>query len=146
MVIKVAGSTGEIMEQALTQAKAARLCILEQMVQVLPTPRSHRSPVAPRISTIKINPDKIREVIGKGGATIQSITKETGTQIDISDDGTIKIAAVDGKAAEAAIARINALTKDVEVGTLYEGTVAKNMDFVAFVPIAPGKDVRSEKR
>ncbi|HEY9547587.1 MAG TPA: polyribonucleotide nucleotidyltransferase [Solimonas sp.] len=140
MDIKVAGITGEIMAQALTQAKTARLGILEQMVQVLPTPRSQLSPFAPRISTIKINPDKIREVIGKGGATIQSITKETGTQIDISDDGTIKIAAVDGKAAEAAIARINALTKDVEVGTIYEGKVAKIMDFGAFVTIAPGKD------
>jgi polyribonucleotide nucleotidyltransferase len=140
MDIKVGGITGEIMAQALTQAKAARLGILEQMVQVLPTPRSQLSPFAPRITTIKINPDKIREVIGKGGATIQSITKETGTQIDISDDGTIKIAAVDGKAAEAAINRINTLTKDVEVGTIYEGKVAKIMDFGAFVTIAPGKD------
>ncbi|HET8880550.1 MAG TPA: S1 RNA-binding domain-containing protein, partial [Solimonas sp.] len=140
MDIKVGGITGEIMAQALTQAKAARLGILEQMVQVLPAPRSQLSPFAPRITTIKINPDKIREVIGKGGATIQSITKETGTQIDISDDGTIKIAAVDGKAAEAAINRINTLTKDVEVGTIYEGKVAKIMDFGAFVTIAPGKD------
>jgi polyribonucleotide nucleotidyltransferase len=140
MDIKVAGITGEIMAQALTQAKTARLHILEQMMQVLPTPRSQLSPFAPRITTIKINPDKIREVIGKGGATIQSITKETGTQIDISDDGTIKIAAVDGRAAEAAISRINMLTKDVEVGTVYEGRVAKIMDFGAFVTIAPGKD------
>lgn len=140
MDIKVAGITGEIMAQALTQAKSARLHILEQMVQVLPAPRAQLSPHAPRITTIKINPEKIREVIGKGGATIQSITKETGTQIDIADDGTIKIAAVDGKAAEAAIARINALTKDVEVGTIYEGRVAKIMDFGAFVTIAPGKD------
>jgi len=140
MDIKITGITGEIMAQALQQAKAARLQILDQMVQVLPSPRSQLSPHAPRITTIKINPDKIREVIGKGGATIQSITKETGTQIDISDDGTIKIAAVDGKAAEAAIARINALTRDVEVGTIYEGKVAKIMDFGAFVTIAPGKD------
>ncbi|WP_043113425.1 polyribonucleotide nucleotidyltransferase [Solimonas soli] len=140
MDIKITGITGEIMAQALQQAQAARLQILDQMVQVLPTPRSQLSPHAPRITTIKINPDKIREVIGKGGATIQSITKETGTQIDISDDGTIKIAAVDGKAAEAAIARINALTRDVEVGTIYEGKVAKIMDFGAFVTIAPGKD------
>ncbi len=140
MDIKITGITGEIMAEALQQAKTARLQILEQMVQVLPTPRAQLSPFAPRITTIKINPEKIREVIGKGGATIQSITKETGTQIDISDDGTIKIAAVDGKAAEAAITRINALTRDVEVGTIYEGRVAKIMDFGAFVTIAPGKD------
>ncbi len=140
MDIKVAGITGEIMAQALTQAKAARLHILQAMNEALPAPRSELSPFAPRITTIKINPDKIREVIGKGGSTIQAITKETGTSIDISDDGTIKIAAVDGKAAEAAIARINALTRDVEVGTIYEGKVAKIMDFGAFVTIAPGKD------
>ena len=140
MDIKITGITGEIMAQALQQAQTARLSILEQMVQVLPSARSQLSPHAPRITTIKINPDKIREVIGKGGATIQSITKETGTQIDISDDGTIKIAAVDGKAAEAAINRINTLTRDVEVGTIYEGKVAKIMDFGAFVTIAPGKD------
>mgnify|MGYP006144582603 CR=1 FL=1 len=103
MDIKITGITGEIMAQALTQAKAARLHILGQMNQVLPKPREQLSPFAPRISTIKINPDKIREVIGKGGATIQSITRDTGTQIDIDDDGTIKIAAVDGKAAEAAV-------------------------------------------
>ena len=140
MDIKVTGITGEIMAQALQQAQTARLQILEQMIQVLPSARSQLSPHAPRITTIRINPDKIREVIGKGGATIQSITKETGTQIDISDDGTIKIAATDNKAAEAAIARINALTRDVEVGTIYEGKVAKIMDFGAFVTIAPGKD------
>ncbi|MGH8444033.1 MAG: polyribonucleotide nucleotidyltransferase, partial [Solimonas sp.] len=140
MDIKITGITGEIMAQALQQAKTARLHILDHMIQVLPTPRSQLSPYAPRITTIKINPDKIRDVIGKGGATIQSITKETGTTIDIEDDGTIKIAAVDGKAAEAAITRINALTRDVEVGTIYEGKVAKIMDFGAFVTIAPGKD------
>ena len=140
MDIKVAGITGEIMAQALTQAKAARLHILEAMNQVLPKARAELSPFAPRITTIKIHPDKIREVIGKGGSTIQSITKETGTQIDIADDGTIKIAAIDGKAAEAAVARINALTRDVEVGAIYEGRVAKIMDFGAFVTIAPGKD------
>lgn len=140
MDIKVAGITAEIMAQALTQAKAARLHILAQMKQVLPKPREQLSPFAPRITTIKINPDKIREVIGKGGATIQSITKETGTTIDIEDDGTIKIAAVDGRAAEAAIARIMALTREVEVGAVYEGKVAKIMDFGAFVTIAPGKD------
>ncbi len=140
MDIKVAGITGEIMAKALSQAQTARLHILEAMNSVLPKARAELSPFAPRITTIKIHPDKIREVIGKGGSTIQSITKETGTSIDIQDDGTIKIAAVDGKAAEAAIARINALTRDVEVGTIYEGKVAKIMDFGAFVTIAPGKD------
>jgi polyribonucleotide nucleotidyltransferase len=140
MDIKVAGISGEIMAQALTQAKAARLHILKQMNEVLATPRGELSPHAPRITTIKIHPDKIREVIGKGGATIQAITRETGTSIDISDDGTIKIAAVDGKAAEAAINRIQSLTRDVEVGAIYDGKVAKIMDFGAFVTIAPGKD------
>ena len=110
------------------------------MNEVLATPRSNLSPYAPQITTIKIHPDKIREVIGKGGSTIQAITRETGTSIDISDDGTIKIAAVDGKAAEAAINRIQTLTRDVEVGAIYEGKVAKIMDFGAFVTIAPGKD------
>jgi len=140
MDIKVAGITGEIMAQALKQAKDARLHILAQMNQVIDKPRTELSMHAPRITTIKIHPDKIREVIGKGGATIQAITRETGTTIDIDDDGTIKVAAVDGKAAEAAIARIQALTRDVEVGAIYEGKVAKIMDFGAFVTITPGKD------
>ncbi|ULQ45899.1 polyribonucleotide nucleotidyltransferase [Flagellatimonas centrodinii] len=140
MDIKIAGITGEIMQQALEQAKSARLSILEQMNEVLASPRAEMSPYAPRITTIKIHPDKIREVIGKGGATIQSITRDTGTQIDIDDDGTIKVAATDGQAAQAAIARIEALTRDVEVGAIYEGKVAKIMDFGAFVTIAPGKD------
>ncbi|HEY0917161.1 MAG TPA: polyribonucleotide nucleotidyltransferase [Solimonas sp.] len=140
MDIKVAGITGEIMAQALKQAKDARLTILNQMNEVIAKPRTELSMHAPRITVIKIHPDKIREVIGKGGATIQAITRETGTSIDIDDDGTIKVAAVDGKAAEAAIARINALTRDVEVGTIYEGKVAKIMDFGAFVTITPGKD------
>jgi polyribonucleotide nucleotidyltransferase len=140
MDIKISGITGEIMAQALTQAKDARLHILAQMKEVLPQPRTELSPFAPRITTIKIHPDKIREVIGKGGATIQSITRETGTTIDIDDDGTVKIAAVDGKAAEAAVNRIMTLTRDVEVGAIYEGKVAKIMDFGAFVTIAPGKD------
>ncbi|MGH8539058.1 MAG: polyribonucleotide nucleotidyltransferase [Stenotrophobium sp.] len=140
MDIKITGITGEIMKQALAQALDARLHILDAMVQVLEKPRGDMSPFAPRITVIKIHPDKIREVIGKGGVTIRSITEETGTSIDIDDDGTIKVAATDGKAAEAAIARINALTKDVEVGTIYEGKVAKLMDFGAFVTILPGKD------
>ena len=140
MDIKITGITGEIMKQALAQALDARLHILDQMVQVLATPRSEMSSFAPRITVIKIHPDKIREVIGKGGVTIRAITEETGTSIDIDDDGTIKVAAVDKAQADAAIARINALTRDVEVGAIYEGKVAKLMDFGAFVTIMPGKD------
>jgi len=140
MDIKIAGITGEIMQKALEQAKAARLHILEAMNEVIAAPRSDVSEHAPRITTIKIHPDKIREVIGKGGATIQAITRETNTQIDISDDGTIKVAATSTEAAQAAISRIEMLTKDVEVGAIYEGKVAKIMDFGAFVTIAPGKD------
>ena len=140
MDIKIAGITGEIMQKALEQAKTARLHILEGMNEVMAAPRADVSEHAPRITTIKIHPDKIREVIGKGGATIQAITRETGTQIDISDDGTIKVAATSTEAAQAAIARIEMLTKDVEVGAIYEGKVAKIMDFGAFVTIAPGKD------
>ncbi|MGQ0529947.1 MAG: polyribonucleotide nucleotidyltransferase [Panacagrimonas sp.] len=140
MDIKITGVNGEIMKQALAQAKAARLHILDQMDQVLPAARSEMSPWAPRITTIKIHPDKIREVIGKGGVTIRSITEETGCSIDIDDDGTIKIAAVDQSQAQAAIDRIHMLTRDVEVGAIYEGKVAKLMDFGAFVTISPGKD------
>ncbi|MGQ0620696.1 MAG: polyribonucleotide nucleotidyltransferase [Panacagrimonas sp.] len=140
MDIKITGVNGEIMKQALAQAKAARLHILDQMDEVLPAPRSEMSSWAPRITTIKIHPDKIREVIGKGGVTIRSITEETGTTIDIDDDGTIKVAAVDKAQADAAIARIHALTRDVEVGAIYDGKVAKLMDFGAFVTIMPGKD------
>ncbi len=140
MDIKITGVNGEIMKQALAQAKAARMHILDQMDQVLPSARTEMSPYAPRITTIKIHPDKIREVIGKGGVTIRSITEETGCSIDIDDDGTIKIAATDHAQAELAIARIHALTRDVEVGAIYEGKVAKLMDFGAFVTISPGKD------
>lgn len=140
MDIKIAGITGEIMQKALEQAKTARLHILDAMNEVISAPRADVSEHAPRITTIKIHPDKIREVIGKGGATIQAITRETNTQIDISDDGTIKVAATSTEAAQAAINRIEMLTKDVEVGAIYEGKVAKIMDFGAFVTIAPGKD------
>jgi polyribonucleotide nucleotidyltransferase len=140
MDIKITGITGEIMKVALDQALAGRLHILEAMVKTIDKPRAEMSEFAPRITTIKIHPDKIRDVIGKGGVTIRSITEETGTSIDIDDDGTIKIAAVDGDAAKAAIARIEALTRDVQVGEVYEGKVAKLMDFGAFVTILPGKD------
>jgi polyribonucleotide nucleotidyltransferase len=140
MDIKINGITGEIMKQALQQAQAARLHILGKMAESLEGPRAQMSPYAPRITTIKINPERIRDVIGKGGATIRAITEATGTSIDIEDDGTIKIAATDQKATDAAIDRINALTRDVQVGEIYEGRVARLMDFGAFVTILPGKD------
>jgi len=140
MDIKITGITGEIMKQALEQARVGRLHILEAMTATIAKPRSEMSEFAPRITTIKIHPDKIRDIIGKGGVTIRSITEETGTSIDIDDDGTIRIAAIDGDAAKAAIARIEALTREVQVGEIYEGKVAKLMDFGAFVTILPGKD------
>ncbi len=140
MDIKIEGITEEIMKIALDQAKHGRLHILGEMNKVLSAPRPEMSEYAPRLMTIKIHPDKIREVIGKGGSVIQAITKETGTQIDIQDDGTITIASVNNAAAEAAKARIESITSDVEPGRIYEGKVAKIMDFGAFVTIAPGKD------
>ena len=140
MDIKIEGITEEIMKQALTQAKAGRLHILGEMANALTSPRQELSEFAPRLITIKIHPDKIREVIGKGGSVIQAITKETGTQIDIQDDGTITIASVNGAAGQAAKARIEQITSDVEPGRIYEGKVAKIMDFGAFVTILPGKD------
>ena len=140
MDIKIEGITEEIMKIALDQAKQGRLHILGEMAKVLSAPRDEMSEYAPRLLTMKIHPDKIREVIGKGGSVIQAITKETGTQIDIQDDGTITIASVNNAAAEAAKARIESITSDVEPGRFYEGKVAKIMDFGAFVTIAPGKD------
>jgi polyribonucleotide nucleotidyltransferase len=140
MDIKIEGINEEIMKIALNQAKAGRLHILGEMAKGLSAPRSEMSEYAPRLLTMRIHPDKIREVIGKGGSTIQAITKETGTQIDIQDDGTIVIASVNRAAAEAAKARIEQITSDVEPGRIYEGKVAKLMDFGAFVTIAPGKD------
>ncbi len=140
MDIKIDGITEEIMKVALSQAKAGRLHILGEMAKGLSAPRAELSDYAPRLLTMKIHPDKIREVIGKGGAVIQGITKETGTQIDIQDDGTIIIASVNAAAAQAAKARIEQITSDVEPGRIYEGKVAKLMDFGAFVTIAPGKD------
>jgi polyribonucleotide nucleotidyltransferase len=140
MDIKIDGITEEIMKVALAQAKQGRLFILGEMNKVISKPRAEMSEFAPRLLTIKIHPDKIREVIGKGGSVIQAITKETGTQIDIQDDGTITIASVNQSAAEAAKARIEQITSDVEPGRIYEGKVAKLMDFGAFVTILPGKD------
>jgi polyribonucleotide nucleotidyltransferase len=140
MDIKIDGITEEIMKVALAQAKQGRLHILGEMAKAISAPRAEMSEYAPRLLTMKIHPDKIREVIGKGGSVIQAITKETGTQIDIQDDGTITIASVNNAAAEAAKARIESITSDVEPGRIYEGKVAKIMDFGAFVTIAPGKD------
>jgi len=140
MDIKIQGITEEIMRAALAQAKQGRLHILNEMSSALTTARTELSEFAPRLITIKIHPDKIREVIGKGGSVIQGITKETGTQIDIQDDGTITIASVDAAAGRAAKERIEQITSDVEPGRIYEGKVVKLMDFGAFVTISPGKD------
>jgi len=140
MDIKIDGITREIMETALGQAKNGRLHILTVMCQALAKPRSEMSKHAPRIVTFKIKPDKIREVIGKGGSTIRTITEETGTSIDISDDGVIKIASVDMMAGEEARRQIELITAEVEVGKIYEGKVVKLMEFGAFVTILPGRD------
>jgi polyribonucleotide nucleotidyltransferase len=140
MDIKIEGITEEIMKIALGQAKEGRLHILGEMAKGLSAPRPEMSEFAPRLLTMRIHPDKIREVIGKGGSVIQAITKETGTTIDIQDDGTIVIASVNRAAAEAAKARIDQIVSDVEPGRIYEGKVAKLMDFGAFVTILPGKD------
>ena len=140
MDIKINGITKEIMEVALSQAKAGRLHILGEMNKVLSTSRANMSEWAPSIITIKIDPEKIREVIGKGGAVIRAITEETGTSIDIDNDGTVKIASVDGKAGKEAQRRIELITAEVEVGRVYEGKVVRLMDFGAFVTILPGKD------
>ncbi|MGV8943083.1 polyribonucleotide nucleotidyltransferase [Thermomonas sp.] len=140
MDIKIQGITEDIMKTALAQAKAGRLHILGEMAHAMTAPRAELSDFAPRLITIKIHPDKIREVIGKGGSVIQAITKETGAQIDIKDDGTITIASVDAAAGKAAKDRIEQITSDVEPGRIYEGKVAKIMDFGAFVTISPGKD------
>jgi len=140
MDIKIDGITEEIMRTALAQAKRGRLHILGEMAKVIQTPRSEMSEYAPRLLSIKIHPDKIREVIGKGGSTIRSITEETGATIDISDDGTVVIASVNRAAADAARKRVEQIVADVEPGRIYEGKVAKLMDFGAFVTILPGKD------
>ena len=140
MDIKIDGITREIMKQALAQAKDGRLHILGKMNKIISIPRSEMSEYAPRIVTIKINPEKIRDVIGKGGATIRAITEETGTVIDIEDDGTVKIASVDNAAAQNAVDRIKQISADVEVGMIYKGKVAKLMDFGAFVTLLPGRD------
>jgi polyribonucleotide nucleotidyltransferase len=140
MDIKINGITREIMEQALAQAKDGRLFILGEMNKAISKHREEMSQYAPRFITMKINPDKIRDVIGKGGATIKGITEATGATVDIDDSGAIKIAAVDMVGGQAAKRMIEELTADIEVGKIYEGKVSKIMDFGAFVTVLPGKD------
>jgi len=140
MDIKITGITKEIMQVALEKAKKGRLHILGEMNKVISEPNKELSEFAPRYITLQINPDRIRDVIGKGGATIRAITEETGTSIDITDDGVVKIASVDKEAGIAAKKRVEELTSDVEVGKIYDGKVSKIMDFGAFVTILPGRD------
>ena len=140
MDIKITGITKDIMEKALEQANAGRIFILDEMAKVISSASEEMSDFAPRYTTFKINPDKIRDVIGKGGATIRALTEETGANIEIDDSGMVKIASADNAAAEEARRRIEQITADVEVGVIYEGKVAKLMDFGAFVTILPGKD------
>jgi polyribonucleotide nucleotidyltransferase len=140
MDIKINGITEEIMKIALAQAKEGRIHILGEMNKVIQSSRDEVSENAPRFVTIQVKADKVRDVIGKGGATIRSLTEETGAVIDIDDTGIIKISAVDKDAVELAKAKIEQLTADVEVDKIYEGKVAKIMDFGAFVTVLPGKD------
>jgi polyribonucleotide nucleotidyltransferase len=140
MDIKIEGITKEIMQVALNQAKGARLHILGVMEQAINAPRGDISEFAPRIHTIKINPDKIKDVIGKGGSVIRALTEETGTTIEIEDDGTVKIAATDGDKAQHAIRRIEEITAEIEVGRIYNGKVTRIVDFGAFVAIGGGKE------
>jgi len=140
MDIKIQGITKEIMQVALEQAKEGRHHILGKMQEAVPAGRAELSDFAPRLITIKINPEKIRDVIGKGGAVIRALTEETGTQIDISDEGVVTIASVDASAGQEAKRRIEELTASVEVGKVYEGTVLKLLDFGAIVQVLPGKD------
>ncbi|MES2935588.1 MAG: polyribonucleotide nucleotidyltransferase [Pseudomonadota bacterium] len=140
MDIKIQGITKEIMQVALAQAKEGRIHILGKMQEAVPHVKTELSDFAPRLITIKINPEKIRDVIGKGGAVIRALTEETGTQIDISDEGVVTIASVDAAAGQEAKRRIEELTASVEVGKVYEGTVLKLLDFGAIVQVMPGKD------
>ena len=140
MDIKITGITKEIMHAALSQAREGRLHILEKMRSAMDTPRAALSAWAPRMITFKIKPDKIRDVIGKGGAVIRALTEETGTTIDIQDDGSVTIACVSAEGGEAARKRIEEITADVEVGKIYDGTVLKLLDFGAIVSVLPGRD------
>ncbi|MCI1192883.1 polyribonucleotide nucleotidyltransferase [Calidifontimicrobium sp. SYSU G02091] len=140
MDIKIQGITKEIMQVALAQAKEARMHILAKMVEAVGGAKEELSPFAPRLYTMKINPEKIRDVIGKGGATIRALTEETGTTIDIAEDGTITVASTDAARAQEAMRRIGEITAEAEVGKVYEGPVTKILDFGALVNILPGKD------
>ncbi len=140
MDIKIEGITEEIMQEALTQALAARLHILGEMNKTLEVSRDDVAESAPRYHTLKIDPDKIRDVIGKGGATIRMLTEETGATIDIEDDGSIRIYSDDREGLKDAIFRIEEITAEAEVGRIYDGKVARVVDFGAFVTIMPGTD------
>jgi polyribonucleotide nucleotidyltransferase len=140
MDIKVKGLTHEILAQALEQAREARLFVLDKMLAVIPKPRSEMSAYAPRITTIMINPDKIRDIIGPGGKMIRKITEETGAQIDVEDDGRVFIAAVDQEGGQRAIDWIKGLTDEVEVGRIYKGKVVRIMPFGLFVEVLPNQD------
>jgi polyribonucleotide nucleotidyltransferase len=140
MDIKISGITEDIMDKALTQAKTARLHILSEMIKAIAIPRGQISDFAPRITTLKISIEKIKDIIGPGGKIIRGIQMETGVKIDVEDDGTVHVAAVDNEAADKAIKIIRELTQEVEEGAVYEGRVVKLMDFGAFVEIMPGRD------
>ena len=140
MDIKIQGITEEIMEIALEQANAARIHILGEMNKVISASRETVSENAPSMATIKIDPDKIRDVIGKGGAVIRGITEDTGASVDIDDDGNVRIYGEDADSRDAALDMVNAITAEAEVGKLYSGKVARIVDFGAFVTILPGKD------
>jgi polyribonucleotide nucleotidyltransferase len=140
MDIKVQGINEAIIRTGLQKARVARLTILDKMLEVMPQARVEMSEFAPRITTIHINPEKIRDIIGKGGATIRKIQEETGTEINVEDDGTVEVAAVDGEASKKAIAWIESITREVEIGALYLGKVTRIMGFGAFVEILPGKE------
>jgi polyribonucleotide nucleotidyltransferase len=140
MDIKIHELSRDIMDKALDQARAGRLFILDKMLEAINEPREKISPYAPTINTVKINPDKIRDVIGPGGKVIRAIQSETNTSIEIGDDGSVKIAAFSKEDADAAVDMVNEITKEPEVGAVYEGTVVKITDFGAFVQILPGTD------
>jgi polyribonucleotide nucleotidyltransferase len=140
MDIKIQGITKEIMQVALAQAKEARMHILGKMTEAMAEAKTEVSNFAPRLFTMKINPDKIRDVIGKGGSVIRALTEETGTQINIDEDGTITIASSDPAKAEEAKRRIQQITAEVEIGKIYEGPITKILDFGALINLLPGKD------
>src|SRR5207237_9533641 len=140
MDIKIKGLTREIMAEALEQAREARLFVLEKMLEVIPEPRTEMSTYAPRITTIQINPDKIRDIIGPGGKVIRKIVEETGVDIDVEDDGRVFISSTNQEGARRAIDWIKGLTDEVEVGRIYRGKVVRIMPFGAFVEVLPNQD------